>query len=81
MNATVELWTLPSGARFALLDDDGTRRRTGTLIYANECRARVRYDASARHVVIQDGAQVAAEFDTPGRPVDIAACTIVMQIE
>lgn len=73
----VPLHTLASGARFAILDDDGSARRTGTLLYANECRARVKYDNDARHVTLPSG----AEFDAPGRAIDIAANTEVVLLD
>lgn len=53
----VELHTLPDGSRFQ--SPDGRLR--GTLLYANYCRARVRYD--------KDCVDLAHDY-----PIDVAAC-------
>lgn len=70
MTTLVKLLTLAPGTRFRT--ESG---RTGTLIYASELRARVKWDADARRVRLEG-----AEFEAPGRAVDIASGTEVVQI-
>ena len=72
MPRLIELHTLALGTRFAT--DSGKR---GTLAYANECRARVRWDGAARHVELEDG----RSFDAPGAPQDISPRTEVRPID
>lgn len=76
----VPLSTLSAGARFALPNDDGTPRRTGTLLSVTESSARVRFDGEGRHVKIESVDGVGAEFDVPGKPVNIAASTEVVEL-
>lgn len=66
------LLQLASGDRFKTASG-----RVGTLLYVNECRARVKFDGDARHVELADG----TAFDAPGRPLDIAARTEVTRVE
>lgn len=59
------LLQLEPGTKFRVPGTD----RTGTLLYANECRARVKYDGEDRHVELKDG----TSFDVLGRAVDISS--------
>lgn len=71
----MQLSSLSIGARFAT--ESG---RTGTLLKCNECRARVRWDVSERHVQATRADGSVTEFDVPGRAMDIAPSTQVRQI-
>ena len=69
--AFVALGTLAEGARFAT--ESG---KVGTLLYANECRARVRWDAAARRVELPDE----RAFDAPSAPQDVSPGTEVREL-
>lgn len=73
----VYLGTLAPGTRFKTASG-----RVGTLLYASELRARVKWDASAVRKVLRDRETdtVIAEFDAPGRAEDIAPRTEVIAI-
>ena len=79
MTVLVPLHTLAPGARFRIPDAEPRYERTGTLLYVNECRARVRFDGSTRHVTITGEDGMEAEFDAPSRPLDIAPTTEVVK--
>ena len=70
------LLSLAPGARFARLNADGSHGQTGTLLYANDCRARVKYDNDTRHVELADG----TAFDAAGKALDISSGTEVVAI-
>ena len=71
MPRLIELHTLALGTRFAT--DSGKR---GTLLYVNECRARVKWDGAARHIELSDG----RAFDVAGAPQDISPRTEVREV-
>ena len=66
---------LPAGARFRL-----SSGRTGTLLYANECRARVRFDERETRTITAHAGTTDARtvlIISKGRPVDISPGTAV----
>lgn len=84
----VELLTLPAGSRFKTPDspEDGLRGRTGVLLYANDSRARVRYETTARTFSAKRVDKTTGEehdveltFDRSGET-DIAARTMVVAL-
>lgn len=77
MTTRIPLSALSVGERFALPNDDGTPRRTGTLLALSVGSARVKWDGEGRHVELGDG----TAFDVPGRAVNIALGTEVMRLD